>query len=348
MTDEKNSASDDIVLIERRIVDWMDQNLSISDKTLKEKVDNKKQCSFTDRDLHGFVLGELDEQESYLVCRHIELCTQCASKALEFSILEEELDAELFEIQPRLSSEVNLSDQLDKTAESSQTIFNKIVKKANDVVDQIKSHIEVFFAIAVSCLLLYALWPTSYENEINQFYKHYASYHSEPESGLSDDAFKLPWEKPSYSYGFSPIVYDISPSNLAFGAGLWEGRSSLRKDQYPDVMPEDLMPPDNLTSWNDSSYRLYYQLGKWAFLTRTACLSDNLLSENFWRDQRLILNRLEDEMVRMEDIKYKDVSTYIQRKLKQIKKVIDTTPNGIRGHKVSEELYGLINYMCPK
>lgn len=76
-------------------------------------------------------------------------------------------------------------------------------------------------------------------------------------------SMRLPWEEETLSFSGSAAL----PAQRAFGAGLWAGRAALLGSDAAAI-PSDLAPPAG-TTWQDSAWADFYQLGRWMLVLRT-------------------------------------------------------------------------------
>lgn len=146
-------------------------------------------------------------------------------------------------------------------------------------------------AMLAGVLLLWPGAPTVTE----QIDAQYKTLRLQPSTHLAVlvEELPLPWRRAAL--GFSTGQH--SPSELAFGAGLWVGVVTLG-DENADLAPPEFLKPTSPLAWPDSEWAAYYQTGRWMVLLWT--LAQSVQPNVDWSAQGKILETLKDQLTARE------------------------------------------------
>lgn len=143
-------------------------------------------------------------------------------------------------------------------------------------------------AVAVLVALV-VFWPPAPAPDLaGRIDSGYASVRANAPSQVAEIArsLRLPWEEETSGLGFSGL--GASPSQRAFGAGLWAGRAELQGGAA-HAAPPHLATPTQAT-WQGSDWADYYQLGRWTVLLWALIQTEN--GDVDWRPYQETLRAL--------------------------------------------------------
>jgi hypothetical protein len=224
-----------------------------------------------------------------------------------------------------------------------------IVLQAYPVLENLRSRkmylIPGFGATIAVCLLLVLFRSPDLSGLITESYQTAFVRHIKP----ADEDAKLPWEGGS-AYGFSsPDQKEFA--YRAFGAGLWTGRRDLglQPSQAPETLPDFLSPEIKADKWTETPWAVYFHMGRWAFLIRSACLSDAEIPGEFWDSQKVILERILND-VKKTSITNDENARIVNDKLETVKSLLESSEPDAFGNrrKIVHELELLIKHLSPK
>ena len=179
------------------------------------------------------------------------------------------------------------------------------------------------------------------------------SYTTNVVAGISQDdlefnnIYKLPWERSKASYGFAPQPTD-SDTSRAFGAGLWSARQEVVGDKKFPSKPDFV---EEKQAWQKSPQEIDFWLGRWSYLLRAVCMSDEKISQDFWGKQLDILKKIQkkysdihkknNEMMEMAIIRLDNIKSILNKSDE------DTLTRENR-RDIAAELDFLINSLSPQ
>ena len=220
-------------------------------------------------DMAAFVDGTIDSKKNKEIVAHLNACHDCYTDWLMVSSAVAE---------PKKSS-----------------IFADLKLAFTDLMNRFsipKPVLTYGFATAVAACLILIFWAvngSNLEDLINN------SYTTNVVAGISQDdlefnnIYKLPWERPETSYGFAPQPTD-SDTSRAFGAGLFSARQEVVGNQKFPTKPDFV---EEKQAWQKSPKAIDFWLGRWSYLLRAVCLSDENISQDFWGKQLEILKKIQ-------------------------------------------------------
>ena len=280
-------------------------------------------------DMAAFVDGTAKRKKNKEIMAHLNACHECYNDWLMVSAAVAE---------PKKSS-----------------IFNDLKLVITDVIDRLRFSIPkpafaYGFATAVAACLVITFWAatgSNLEELIN------TSYTTKVVAGISQDdlefnnIYKLPWEKSKTSYGFAPQAAD-SEISRAFGAGLWSARQEVLGDKKFPTSPDFVAEKQ---AWQKSPQEIDFWLGRWSYLLRAVCLSDEKISQDFWGKQLDILEKLQKKYTAGQYGNNEILKEVIIR-LDNIKPILSKSDEGTLNREnrrdIAAELDFLINSLSPQ
>jgi hypothetical protein len=155
-------------------------------------------------------------------------------------------------------------------------------------------------SLVAACLVLFLgklLWINDDTNQlIADAYDLFLHDHQTMSSETLNRIMALPGAG-KQQFQATGYAAEKTPQQQAFESGRWVARNQLINRPDPQALPPHLTPPsktgDPATSWSDTPYRHYYQLGQWCILLKSACQVDPSASSiNLWKQLRKTTNRL--------------------------------------------------------
>jgi hypothetical protein len=285
-------------------------------------------------DMAAFVDGTIKRKKSKEIAAHLNSCHDCYNDWLIVSAAMAE---------PKKSSIIN----------DLKSTINELKLVITDVMDRFFIPKPVFkygLAVAVAACLIITFWTVNGSN-LGDLINN--SYSTNIVAGISQDdlefnnIYKLPWERSITSYGFAPQPTD-SDTSRAFGAGLWSARQEVIGDQKsatkPDFVKEEL-------AWQKSPKEIDYWLGRWSYLLRAVCLSDEEISQDFWGKQLKILKKTQ-KVYSESHIKDNESLKMVTIRLDNIKSILTKSDKGTltreNRREIAAELDFLINSLSPR
>jgi hypothetical protein len=206
------------------------------------------------------------------------------------------------------------------------------------------------FATAAAACLVLVFWAVNGSN-LDDLINN--AYTSNVVAGISQDdlefnnIYKLPWERSKTTYGFAPQPAD-SDTSRAFGAGLWAARKEVIGDQVFPTKPDFV---EAKQAWQTSPKAIDFGLGRWSYLLRALCLSDEKVSQDFWGKQLEILNKIQKKVSASYN-KNNEVLKMVTLRLDNIKSILNKSDEGTLNREsrrdIAAELDFLINSLSPR
>ena len=286
-------------------------------------------------DMAAFVDGTIEREKNKKIVTHLNACHDCYNDWLMVSSAVAE---------PEKGSIFN----------DLKLVFKNTVNRfLMNIANLFKLPRPVFtygVATAVAACLVLVFWTvngSNLEDLINN------SYTTKVVAGISQDdlefnnIYKLPWEKSKTSSGFAPQSAD-SDTSRAFGAGLWSARQEVTSGQEfptkPDFVEEE-------PTWQTSPKAIDFWLGRWSYLLRAMCLSDEQISRDFWGKQLEILKTIQNKYSDKYN-KNNEILTMVTPRLDNIKSILNKTDEGTLNREsrrdIAAELDFLINSLSPR
>jgi hypothetical protein len=278
-------------------------------------------------DMAAFIDGTIERKKNEKIVAHLNTCHDCYNDWLMVSSAVAE---------PEKSS-----------------VFNELKLVFTNTVNRFSMSKPVFtyvFAAAAAVCLVLVFWAVNGSN-LDDLINN--SYTSNIMAGISQDdlefnnIYKLPWERSKTTYGFAPQPTD-SDTSRAFGAGLWSARKEVLGDQ---VFPTKPAFVEAKQAWQTSPKEIYFWLGRWSYLLRAMCMSDQKVSQDFWGKQLEISNKVQKKVSASYN-KNNEVLKMVTLRLDNIKSILNKSAEGTLNREsrrdIAAELDFLINFLSPR
>jgi len=151
------------------------------------------------------------------------------------------------------------------------TIRKNIFSSKNLFADDYIKYTLALAACLIICIGIY-LWPKNIETLINN------SYEIASESIINGQSKILDIFQKSHSLSFVPTKTNNEDYN-AFVSGVISG------EQFFSHKAESTISKDN-------QYNIFYQTGRWVFLIKTICSSNETWPKTFWKKQLIVISRI--------------------------------------------------------
>ncbi len=140
-----------------------------------------------------------------------------------------------------------------------------------------------FAVAAVLVLFLYMPETGKTDGFVNNFYKEAGFSESANNQNYNFTPVALPWEGKNKQYSFASGL-NLGDSEKAFCQGLYDGRKVITKtaNQEQINLPVFLNEDKN---WQNTTYSVYYDLGKWCYLIKTIFKKNIAVTNNFTSQQ---------------------------------------------------------------
>ncbi len=286
-------------------------------------------------ELDSYIKGVLNKEDEKTVGDHIALCGICADKALKISCAGQETGYFFF----------------DRLYERCSETLKKLIPARSKFMWGLASG----FSVAVVCLLLFWGWSPSLPDSIHQSYQTVLAQKLSFENDDLNEIIKFPWEKEVDHLAFGASNRN-APLYRAFGAGLWTGRRELGF-RISEAFPGFLSPgwPDSPGTepdkWSEMpQWSACFQMGQWCFLMQTVCVSGAELSDAFWEEQRIIMDKIWKDFA-AHTRKSDEDDRFVNDRLEKIRSVLerlDSHPGRKERRIIADETESLIGHLSPQ